>query len=374
MLYIKGFPGSAGKTIFSSDVALTTSEIWERFEGLTGLSKDDFYIVHHGRPAYDEGTLDTGSVSIVPRLRGGKGGFGSMLRAIGAQIEKTTNREACRDLSGRRLRDINEEKRLKAWIEKQSKREEEAVERKKRKLQKLCAEPKHEFSDKNYERERSVLTERVGDAVEQGFKAVVAGVSGIKRKSKEEVKKNAKRTLLDMDIDSDELDTSDSEDSDYEEVPTKICSSKDKQVSNDSGHSSDSDRLDGKINNQEGSIPQSPVEENKNIDQISAESDKQDKKMDFTVNSTHDSSITGEESRMASKVNKEAATTSLDNSSVADPDSTPKESECSPESRKFKGNVKEPNKVLLAVSHNEASTREQSIDSKPNSNVTEIST
>lgn len=34
-----------------------------------------------------------------------------MLRAIGAQIEKTTNREACRDLSGRRLRDINEEMR-----------------------------------------------------------------------------------------------------------------------------------------------------------------------------------------------------------------------------------------------------------------------
>ena len=38
-------------------------------------------------------------------------GFGSMLRSIGAQIEKTTNREACRDLSGRRMRDINNEKR-----------------------------------------------------------------------------------------------------------------------------------------------------------------------------------------------------------------------------------------------------------------------
>ncbi len=36
-------------------------------------------------------------------------GFGSMLRALGAQIEKTTNREACRDLSGRRLRDVNHE-------------------------------------------------------------------------------------------------------------------------------------------------------------------------------------------------------------------------------------------------------------------------
>lgn len=34
-----------------------------------------------------------------------------MLRAIGAQIEKTTSREACRDLSGRRMRDINNEKK-----------------------------------------------------------------------------------------------------------------------------------------------------------------------------------------------------------------------------------------------------------------------
>jgi len=45
------------------------------------------------------------------RLPGGKGGFGSMLRAIGAQIEKTTSREACRDLSGRRMRDVNNEKK-----------------------------------------------------------------------------------------------------------------------------------------------------------------------------------------------------------------------------------------------------------------------
>ena len=35
-----------------------------------------------------------------------------MLRAIGAQIEKTTSREACRDLSGRRMRDVNNEKKF----------------------------------------------------------------------------------------------------------------------------------------------------------------------------------------------------------------------------------------------------------------------
>ena len=51
-------------------------------------------------------------VDAVLSLVGGKGGFGAMLRALGAQIDKTTNREACRDLSGRRLRDVNEEDRL----------------------------------------------------------------------------------------------------------------------------------------------------------------------------------------------------------------------------------------------------------------------
>ena len=45
---------------------------------------------------------------IAGGLPGGKGGFGSMLRAMGNQIQKTSNKEACRDLSGRRLRDINE--------------------------------------------------------------------------------------------------------------------------------------------------------------------------------------------------------------------------------------------------------------------------
>ena len=50
------------------------------------------------------------SVQVHVRLCGGKGGFGSMLRALGAQIEKTTNHEAMRDLSGRRVRDVNNEK------------------------------------------------------------------------------------------------------------------------------------------------------------------------------------------------------------------------------------------------------------------------
>ena len=38
-------------------------------------------------------------------------GFGSLIRAIGMQINKSNNKQACRDLSGRRVRDVNAEKK-----------------------------------------------------------------------------------------------------------------------------------------------------------------------------------------------------------------------------------------------------------------------
>ncbi|KAH8030892.1 hypothetical protein HPB51_012232 [Rhipicephalus microplus] len=97
----------------------------------------------------------------VTGLPGGKGGFGSMLRAIGAQIEKTTNREACRDLSGRRLRDINHEARLKRWVAKQAERENQHKQRKE-----YC-EPEHHLEDPDYERTREQIPERIQDAVAQ---------------------------------------------------------------------------------------------------------------------------------------------------------------------------------------------------------------
>nr|XP_023836032.1 replication stress response regulator SDE2-like [Salvelinus alpinus] len=98
----------------------------------------------------------------------GKGGFGSMLRALGAQIEKTTNREACRDLSGRRLRDVNHEKEMAEWLKKQSRpRGRERAKRLER-LQRKLAEPKHHFTDPEYEQQCHDLSERLEDSVLKG--------------------------------------------------------------------------------------------------------------------------------------------------------------------------------------------------------------
>jgi len=154
--------------------------------------------------------LDT-SINAVLRLDGGKGGFGSMLRAIGAQIEKTTNKESCRDLSGRRIRDINQEKRLKEQIEKRDANELERVAAKKRKYEKLKEKPKYMLSpDDTIFEDMKKQEQSMDDAIRKGLKH-----------QEEEAKKLAaapkavrKKTKYD-----DDLDCSSSDDDEIVSVP-----------------------------------------------------------------------------------------------------------------------------------------------------------
>jgi len=54
--------------------------------------RDSIYMTKNGRSVSPEEYLSCGdSINVHLRLCGGKGGFGSMLRALGSQIEKTTN-------------------------------------------------------------------------------------------------------------------------------------------------------------------------------------------------------------------------------------------------------------------------------------------
>uniref|UniRef100_A0A3Q2ZAR4 SDE2 telomere maintenance homolog (S. pombe) n=1 Tax=Hippocampus comes TaxID=109280 RepID=A0A3Q2ZAR4_HIPCM len=132
-------------------------------------SARDFYVSRDGGVTGPDERLRGGAVyRLAPRLPGGKGGFGSMLRALGAQIEKTTNREACRDLSGRRLRDVNHEKEMGEWLKRQADREADKERRRAERLQRKMAEPKHQFSDPAYQRQCHSLAERLEDSVLKG--------------------------------------------------------------------------------------------------------------------------------------------------------------------------------------------------------------
>lgn len=160
------------------------------------MKRNEIYLIQNGKLVQEiNANYD---VHALIRLVGGKGGFGSMLRAIGAQIEKTSNREACRDLSGRRLRDINEEKRLKAYLEKQKETDEDPEEKFMKKIGKLTSKPKAEFKDERYETTRADLTQNIDDSVEIGFKKAMEAKKleqsvGVKRKAQEEKKKNLKK-------------------------------------------------------------------------------------------------------------------------------------------------------------------------------------
>ena len=89
----------------------------------THLSSSLAFTTHNGRclqPDQQVSELKVDKLSnelvtlrLSPRLLGGKGGFGSQLRAAGGRMssQKTNNNDSCRDLSGRKLSTIKEAKR-----------------------------------------------------------------------------------------------------------------------------------------------------------------------------------------------------------------------------------------------------------------------
>lgn len=139
------------------------------------LSSSDFYLTSNGRKLNDCLPCQN-EIHLVLRVAGGKGGFGSNLRSI--QVNKTSNTEACRDLSGRRFRDINNEQKLKSFLEKKKNEVmEDPDEVFERKIKKLQALPKVEI--------KKMEVVDVHDAVEQG----------LKRKAEKSVIKTAKKKI-----------------------------------------------------------------------------------------------------------------------------------------------------------------------------------
>jgi len=226
-----------------SDVETLKEEIYR----LTNLPEDSFLLYRGLKRLEDTDRIKDGDVVHVHcTLNGGKGGFGSMLRAIGAQIEKTTNKEACRDLSGRRLRDINEEQRLKKWIAKQAEREKEREERKRLRIQRLQEQPKHNFHDPEHDKVISSLGSKIDEALAEGLKRAETGESTSKRKIVGEPAtapaKKLKGWADDEDEDLDDLSSSDSEkeDDDSSSAPSTLAVTPDESSCGDNSRDVDS--------------------------------------------------------------------------------------------------------------------------------------
>jgi len=230
-----------GKSYCCPPDVRTPAEVIHFISQRENLLKEDWRVEQNGKflKNYDEPFTSAGTVTLLPAggLLGGKGGFGSLLRAIGAQIEKTTNHEAMRDLSGRRQRDVNNEKRVRDYVSKQGEREREEREKKEVKMEKLRRfvegenVDKHSFSDPLYDKARSETEENVHAAVEAAMKNVTEKndtvKSDLKRKvdTKEKTQEPIKRKKW-MDEGLEDLsgsDMTDSDEDDNQDTSATIC-------------------------------------------------------------------------------------------------------------------------------------------------------
>ncbi|CDS11828.1 hypothetical protein LRAMOSA11472 [Lichtheimia ramosa] len=191
----------------------TVSDLKRRLASMTHIDTTDQRIsTLGGRPLSDDDLLfhdPQGPVTfnLSLRLLGGKGGFGSMLRAQGGRMnaQKTTNFEACRDLQGRRIRTVNEERRLQDALAAQPEIERARQEAIKKKIEEGLKErepKKFRFDDTQFLEDR-----------EQAMEGVKSAVSSILRKQTKKPKQQvvAIPLLLDDDMDDEE------EDDDYEQ-------------------------------------------------------------------------------------------------------------------------------------------------------------
>ncbi|XP_005404547.1 PREDICTED: protein SDE2 homolog [Chinchilla lanigera] len=231
VVWVRG-PGSVCKAVPCPPARWSVQDVIHRHCQHLGMPVECFFVKCNGALISTSDPVHHGAVySLEPRLCGGKGGFGSMLRALGAQIEKTTNREACRDLSGRRLRDVNHEKAMAEWVKQQAERDAEKEQKRLERLQRKLTEPKHCFTSPEYQQQCHEMAERLEDSVLKGIQAssskvVSAEVSeNRKRPNRSQTEqgvsaKKRKCFWLGMEeLETVEGSSSESSDDDSEEIP-----------------------------------------------------------------------------------------------------------------------------------------------------------
>lgn len=83
-------------------------QIYEAIGAEFGLETGTYSLLSHsGSKLMPWSNIERGHrIQVCPVVLGGKGGFGSLLRAFGKQITMSTNKDACRDLTGRRLKQV----------------------------------------------------------------------------------------------------------------------------------------------------------------------------------------------------------------------------------------------------------------------------
>lgn len=120
------------------------------------------------------------------RILGGKGGFGALLRGSGSHSKsgaKNIGFDDCRDLNGRRIRNVKNEKKLEEWYNQQKQKEIENLQKKTQEQEKISEEEKAQHLEQvAWNQTREELEETIANSVEIGIKKALK----MKKKKKPE--------------------------------------------------------------------------------------------------------------------------------------------------------------------------------------------
>ncbi|XP_010544431.1 PREDICTED: protein SDE2 homolog isoform X2 [Tarenaya hassleriana] len=266
-LFVRLLDGRSATLTFPSPHAYG-HQIKRRIFELTKIPTNLQRLICGGYQISDTGevSLPDSTVNLVLSLRGGKGGFGSLLRgaATKAGQKKTNNFDACRDMSGRRLRHVNAEKKLEEW----------KAEEDERKLEKLAQEflkkqakkgkqgvgdgAVQKYVDK-YRKESDKCIEAVELALKESFQhGKRKGKTGADSEKSKRLKIwKGKRVMGDSDSD----DSSDEEDGEEDVNGSQVASDKDTEGSSGSamGRAHDGDSSGGASCERSGSEEEKDV-------------------------------------------------------------------------------------------------------------------
>lgn len=122
--------------------------------------------------------LEHGTIYLSERLRGGKGGFGSRLKAEGQRLSskrRSGNQEFSRDLQGRRIGDLLDAKMIEEYLQREpelrAKAEAERLKNLEKKIELLERVPK--FKDQEYLDQKQKSTEEIERATKKNFQKLL---------------------------------------------------------------------------------------------------------------------------------------------------------------------------------------------------------
>jgi hypothetical protein len=132
------------------------------------VSNGGFQLTDEERIGNDE------CIHVLLRLPGGKGGFGTNLRALGGKMskKKTLNKDSCRDINGRRIRTVKEAEKKDQHETQRIEWEKQQSEKREKKIKDGLKEPEVKkvlFDDTEYLEAHEKAREDVKDAVQRGL-------------------------------------------------------------------------------------------------------------------------------------------------------------------------------------------------------------